>query len=241
MTIGLRVPPKCAATRLVDRNGTLPAQAQPAWYMLSTFADRSLLPFSTRTVVAPDVEDERIVTQAKFLQSVHQLANLGVGMFDEPGEDFHQPALAGSMFFWNASPRGYRLVPGCQFCVRWDPTELLLTLDHPLAVGIPAVVEFDLVLVGPFGGDMVWPVYGAGSPVHQERFVRRKCLVLLQSGDYFVGHVLGQVVLLVMRWLNGGRVFKQARLPLRRFAGNEAIEVVEAMSGGPAIAGRCRR
>ena len=37
MTIGLRVPPKCAATSLVDRNGVLPAHAQPAWYMLSTF------------------------------------------------------------------------------------------------------------------------------------------------------------------------------------------------------------
>ena len=35
-TIGLRVPPKCAATSLVDRNGVLPAHAQPAWYMLST-------------------------------------------------------------------------------------------------------------------------------------------------------------------------------------------------------------
>ena len=35
MTIGLRVPPKCEATSLVWRNGVLPAQAQPAWYMLS--------------------------------------------------------------------------------------------------------------------------------------------------------------------------------------------------------------
>ena len=30
ITIGLRVPPKCAATSLVDRNGVLPAHAQPA-------------------------------------------------------------------------------------------------------------------------------------------------------------------------------------------------------------------
>ena len=38
-TIGLRVPPKCAATSLVDRNGVLPAHAQPAWYMLSVLGE----------------------------------------------------------------------------------------------------------------------------------------------------------------------------------------------------------
>src|SRR5208337_3150868 len=38
-TIGLRVPPKCAATSLVDRKGVLPAHAQPAWYMLSTLGE----------------------------------------------------------------------------------------------------------------------------------------------------------------------------------------------------------
>ena len=39
MTIGLRVPPKCEATSLVWWNGVLPAQAQPAWYMLSVFGE----------------------------------------------------------------------------------------------------------------------------------------------------------------------------------------------------------
>jgi hypothetical protein len=35
IAIGERVPPKWAATSLVDLSGVLPAQAQPAWYMLS--------------------------------------------------------------------------------------------------------------------------------------------------------------------------------------------------------------
>ncbi|MNT74500.1 hypothetical protein D3C72_2133250 [compost metagenome] len=34
-TSGVRVPPKCAAISLVLWNGVEPAQAQPAWYMLS--------------------------------------------------------------------------------------------------------------------------------------------------------------------------------------------------------------
>jgi hypothetical protein len=41
IAIGLRVPPKCEATCFVCRNGVSPAQAQPAWYMLSTFGPPS--------------------------------------------------------------------------------------------------------------------------------------------------------------------------------------------------------
>ncbi len=41
MTIGLRVPPKCEAISFVYWNGVLPAQAQPAWYMLSVFGPPS--------------------------------------------------------------------------------------------------------------------------------------------------------------------------------------------------------
>ncbi len=39
--IGLRVPPKCDASSLVPLYGVLPAQAQPAWYMLSVFGEPS--------------------------------------------------------------------------------------------------------------------------------------------------------------------------------------------------------
>ena len=39
--MGLRVPPKCEATSLVCWNGVFPAQAQPAWYMLSVLGPPS--------------------------------------------------------------------------------------------------------------------------------------------------------------------------------------------------------
>ena len=48
-----------------------------------------------------------------------------------------------------------------------------------------------------------------------------------------VRHVLGQVVLLVVGRLDGVRVLDEARLPLRGLAGEEAVEVVEAVAGGP--------
>jgi hypothetical protein len=39
--IGLRVPPKCEAGSLVPLYGVLPAQAHPAWYMLSALGEPS--------------------------------------------------------------------------------------------------------------------------------------------------------------------------------------------------------
>jgi len=41
ITIGLRVPPKWAATSFVLRNGVLPATPSRAWYMLSVFGEPS--------------------------------------------------------------------------------------------------------------------------------------------------------------------------------------------------------
>ena len=77
------------------------------------------------------------------------------------------------------------------------------------------------------------PVDAAGCPIHEERFVRRKRAMLLQPGDPLVRHVLGEVILLVVRRLDGGGVFHEARLPLRGFAGEEAVEVLEAVACGP--------
>lgn len=68
------------------------------------FADGSLLSFSARPVVSPDVEDDRILPETENVQSVDQLSNLGIGVFGEPGEDFHQSALERLLCFRNAVP-----------------------------------------------------------------------------------------------------------------------------------------
>ena len=82
-----------------------------------------------------------------------------------------------------------------QFGVGRNRAKLLLAFEHALAIGVPAVVELALVLVGPLLEDVVRPVDGAGSPVHEERLVRRKGLMLLQPGERLCGHVLGKMVL----------------------------------------------
>ena len=57
--------------------------------------------------------------------------------------------------------------------------------------------------------------------------------MLLQPGDPLVRHVLGEVIFLVVRRLDGGGVFHEARLPLRGFTGEEAVEVLEAVTRRP--------
>ena len=48
-------------------------------------------------------------------------------------------------------------------------------------------------------------------------------------------HVLGQVILLVVRRLDRVGVLDEPRFPLRGLAGEEAVEVVEAVAGRPAV------
>ena len=130
---------------------------------------------------------------------------------------------------------------GVSFGVGRNPAELLLAREHALAIGVPAVVELALVLVGPLLADLVRPVRRAGRPVHEERLVGREGAVLAQPVDAALRQVLAQVVLLVVRRLDGVGVLDQPRLPLRGLAGEEAVEVVEAVAGRPAVERAHRR
>ena len=59
--------------------------------------------------------------------------------------------------------------------------------------------------------------------------------MLTQPDDAALGHVLAEVVILVVGRLNGGGVLHQAGLPLGGFTGEEAVEVIEAVTRRPAI------
>ena len=199
------------------------------------FADASLLAFGARAVVAPDVEDDGVLADTELFQPVHELADLRVGVLDETGEHLHQPPLEGPLRFGNAVPRRHRVGSRRQLRVRRDPAEFLLALEHALAVLVPAVVELPFVLVRPLREDVVRTVGATGCPVHQERLVGREGLVPLDPGEPLVDHVFGQVVFLAVRRFDRVLVLVQPGLPLRRFAGEEAVEVVEPVAGGPAV------
>ena len=59
--------------------------------------------------------------------------------------------------------------------------------------------------------------------------------MLLEPADGLVGKVFAQVVLVVVWRLDRRGVLVQARLPLRRLAGDEAIEMIETVAGRPTV------
>ena len=135
-------------------------------------ADRSLLALGGRSVVAPDVEDERVVTQVAIFESLHQAPDLHVGVLDETGEELHAAALEGALVFRDVGPGGHRLIARGEHGTGWDDAHFELALVHALAVGVPAVIELAFVFVRPFRPDVMRTVGRAGCPIHQERLVR---------------------------------------------------------------------
>ena len=106
-----------------------------------------------------------------------------------------------------------------------------------LAVGVPAVVERALVLVGPLLGHVVRRVRRAGAEVQVERLVRGDLLGVGDELDRLVGQVLGQVVALLgrPRRLDLVVVVDQVGIPLARVAAEEAVVALEAAAERPAV------
>ncbi|ETX00926.1 MAG: hypothetical protein ETSY2_38115 [Candidatus Entotheonella gemina] len=73
-------------------------------------------------------------------------------------------------------------------------------------------------------------MHGIRRPVHEKRLVGRIRPVMLQPVKRLLDQVLGQMVVVVMWRLDGGRVFVEPGLPLRRFACDEAVEIIESVS-----------
>ena len=106
--------------------------------------------FRGGAVVADDQVDQGVVENAEVLERVDQEPDMMIGVFEEAGVNFH---LA----------RKHRLhrrgdgVPGrdlgmarSELTILGDHPEFLLARESFLAQLVPALVEFALVLVGPF-------------------------------------------------------------------------------------------
>ncbi len=200
-------------------------------------ADAAVLTFGARTVVAPDVDDERVVADAEPVEFVDHAARLHVDVLDEAREYFHQSTLKRPLRFRNVVPRGHRFGARRELRVGGNPAEFLLPFERALAQRVPAVVELTLIFVGPLFEDVVRPMARTGRPVHQERLIRRVRAMLAQPHDRLVGEIFAQVVLRIVRRFDRVEVLEQARFPLRRLAGEKPVEIVEADS----FAGRPQR
>jgi hypothetical protein len=78
-------------------------------------------------------------------------------------------------------------------------------------------------------------VDGARRVVHEQRLVRRHRLLGLHPVDRLVRHVDGEVVVRHLRWIDLDHAVVDERLPLVRLVADEAVELVEALVGRPAV------
>ena len=124
-----------------------------------------------------------------------------------------------------------------QHRVLGDDAEFLLPREHLLAVGVPAVVELALVLVGPFLGHLVGRMVGAGREVEEERLVGRDLFEVGDELDRLVGEIHGEVVALLrrLRRLDLMVVEDQVGIVLVRVAAEKAVVAVEAAPERPAV------
>ena len=84
-------------------------------------ADGAVLAFRRGAVVAPDVEDQGVVTVAEAIDFIDEPADMVVRMFGKAGGDLHQPALEWLLILGNAVPGGQRIGPRRQLSVRGNP------------------------------------------------------------------------------------------------------------------------
>ena len=106
-------------------------------------------PLEAGAVVAPDVEDQRVVEVAHLLDGVEEAADVPVGVVHEAGVDLHLPRVELLRGVVERVPGVEEIGPLGQHCVLRDHAELLLALEDLLADLVPALVELALVLVGP--------------------------------------------------------------------------------------------
>mmetsp|Transcript_117626 Transcript_117626/g.312926 ORF Transcript_117626/g.312926 Transcript_117626/m.312926 type:complete len:291 (+) Transcript_117626:1108-1980(+) len=184
------------------------------------------------TVVREDVYDQRVVGEALPVQLVQDLAVLRVRVLQEARVDLGQPQLEGPLGLGDVPPLRHGWVQRGELGVLRDPAHGLLLSKRDVAQLLPAHVELALVLVRPLLVDVVGTVRAAGGKVDEEGPVGGERAVVADELHGLSGDVLGEVVALLrrVRGLDRICVLEQARLVLRRLAGQEAVEVAEAQT-----------
>ena len=178
------------------------------------FGNGAVHPFGRCAIIGIDVDDDRVFEKTLRFQFGHDFAVLGIGMFQKTGIHFHEPGLEGALFFRYIFPFLHRGIHGGQFGVFRNPAEFFLPFEGFFAERFPSLVEFAFVFVGPFLGHVMRPMHGAGGKVEEERVVGGVGQMVADEGFGSGGHIFGQMVLRVVRRLDGIDVFKEARLIL---------------------------
>ena len=191
----------------------------------------------TRPVVADDVVHQRVIEDPELVERIDHPSDRVVGVLQKSGVDLH---LAGEHRLEDVR----HVFPGLdlgrasgEIGVGGYDSLFLLSGEDLLPQCVPSRIETAPVLVRPFRSDVMGGVSGSGGVIREEGFVSLQSPLLAEPGNRLVRHVVGQVVALCWRgrWLNGGRPFVQGRVVLVGLTSDEAIEIVEATSGGPQV------
>ena len=197
--------------------------------------------FHARAVVAPDVEDQRVVELAQLLDRVDDAADLVVGVLLEAGEDLHLPGVELLLRPAERVPgregrvarRELGIRPGSRPAAFCRANVSSRSLSQPWS-------NLPLYLSAHSFGTWCGAVRGAGGVVDEERLVGRLGLLVVQpvrscgrpgrrggNSPSSFGHADDRVVL------------GQNRVVLAGCAAEEAAEVVEAR--GRSASGRTGR
>ena len=192
-----------------------------------------------RAVVAPDPDHERVVELAHLLDLGEQPADVPVRVLGVTGVDLHLARVQPLLRLTQGIPLRERVVLRQLRVVR-DNAELLLARERLLADSVPALVELAFVLVRPLGRHLVGSVAAPGRVVHEPGTARPLGAHSPQPVDGFLGHVVWEVVRLVVLALWNTLdllVLGDQRVVLARLAAEEAPVVVEPEAGRPAVEG----
>ena len=191
-------------------------------------------------IVAGDVEDEGVVELADLADGIDQAADVVVGVIDEGGECFDLAEEEALLVGGEGVPilDGVRL--GSEFGALRHDAQGNLPGQGFLADFVPALVEFALPFGDPFGRRVVRGVGRAGGEIDEKRLVRGHCLLEFHPGDRLVGHVVHEVVIGIGGQFDLGGAVVKVGSPLVGLAAEEAVEMIEALAGRPAVR-RARR
>ena len=189
--------------------------------------------------VVRDEHDERVVEFAETLQEFEETSVVMVGVLQEPGEDFHHPGIQLLFVRGKALPLGHVGIVPAEFGILRNDAQLFLTGECFLAVDIPALIEFALVFVRPFLGNVVRSMLGSRTEIHEEWLVRSHLLGVGDEADRTIDEVLGKVIALFRRLLRLNRVVvvNEFRVILVRVAAEEAVVAFETATERPSAVG----
>ena len=199
------------------------------------------------------VEDQRVVELTGLLEIVEDAPDLHVGVLAERGERLGEATEQPLLVVVEFTPRthvvrrvghvlGNRVERG-QLGALGQDAAFDHPGEHPLAVGLVAVVEHAPVLVEVLPGSVVGRVGGTRAVPQVPGLGRIRRILVAQHPDRLIGKILGQVIALLggVGRFDEAIVLDQVRIPLIGLTTHEPVEAVEALLQRPLRAARAAR